>query len=459
MKIVIIGDGKVGHKIAKQLSEEDYDIVLIDQNEGRIKQTINNLDILCLAGDGINIEIQNEADVPHADLVIACASTDEQNILSCLIARRLGARHTIARVRNPIFYKQIGFLKEDLRLSLAVNPEFAAADEISRVLIFPAAAKIEKFVKGRMELVEFTLKEGNPIIGLPLKEIYRKHQIKVLVCAVQREQEVYIPYGEFVVQAGDKLHIAATHSQIEQFFKALGNRKVRIRKVLIAGGGRVGYYLAKQLCALGMQVKIIEKRLERCESLCEQLPKATIIHGDAGDQELLLEEGIKEADAMIALTGMDEENIIMALFAKKLGVKKIVAKVNEDARAEMVEGLGIDSIVSPKSVAADMIMSYVRARNNSYCSTNVETMYRLVGGRVEALEFIIRQKTDYTNIPLKDLQIKQNNLIAAIGRNRKIIIPGGEDSLQPGDSVVVVTKSQKIKDIAEIIEGGTRYEL
>lgn len=451
MKIVIIGDGKVGYKLAKQLSEDNYDVVLIDNNEGKLKTAINKLDIICITGDGVSAEVQKEADVPHADLVIACASTDELNMLSCLIARRLGARHTIARVRNPIYYQQIDILKEDLRLSMAVNPELAVANEISRVLIFPSASKIETFVKGRMELVEFQLRSGNPIIGQKLAEIYRKYQIKILVCAVQRGKEVYIPDGEFVPQEGDKLHIAASHREIEMFFKSLGDRKNKIRRVLICGGGRVGFYLAKQLLSLGMQVKIIEQDFKKCESLCEMLPKATVIHGDAADHDLLIEEGIREADAMIALTGMDEENIIMALFAKMQRVHKIIAKVNEDTRAQMVEGLGIDSIVSAKSATADAILSYVRARQNSLRSANVETMYRLVDGQVEALEFIIKKDSSYTNVPLKDLTLKPNNLIACIGRKRQIIIPNGEDILQPGDSVVVVTLEKKIQDITDIL--------
>lgn len=451
MKIVIIGDGKVGYKLAKQLSEENYDVVLIDNNEGKLKAAINKLDIFCITGDGVSVEIQKEADVPHSDLVIACASTDELNMLSCLIARRLGARHTIARVRNPIYYQQIDILKEDLRLSMAVNPELAVANEISRVLIFPDASKIETFVKGRVELVEFLLRPCNPLIGLKLSEIYKKYQIKILVCAVQREKEVYIPDGEFVLREGDKLHIAASHREIEMFFKSLGNRKNKVRKVMICGGGRVGFYLAKQLIALGMQVKIIERELKKCESLCEMLPKATVIHGDAADHDLLIEEGIQEADAMVALTGMDEENIIMGLFAKMQGVNKIIAKVNEDTRAQMVEGLGIDGIVSAKTATADAILSYVRARQNSLRSANVETMYRLVDGKIEALEFIIKKETNYTNIPLKDLTIKPNNLIACIGRKRQIIIPNGEDMLRIGDSVVVVTKERKIQDITDIL--------
>ena len=452
MKIVIIGDGKVGYRLAKNLSEDNYDVVLIDNNEEKLKEAINNLDINCFSGDGVSVEVQKEAGVPEADLVIACASTDELNMLSCLIARRLGAKNTIARVRNPIYYQQIDILKEDMHLSMVVNPEFAVANEIARNLIFPAASKVETFVKGRIELVEFPIREGNSLIGYKLADIYRKFQIKILVCAIQRGEEVYIPDGEFVIQQGDKLHIAATHKEIEHFFERIGNRKFRVRNVMICGGGRVGFYLAKQLGALGMKVKMIEQSHDRCEVLCEALPEVTVIHGDATDHDLLMEEGVRDADALIALTGVDEENIIMGLFAKKQGVEKIIAKVNEDSRAQMVEGLGIDSIVSAKTATVDAIFSYVRARQNSLASANVEAMYRLVDDRVEALEFMVQKETAYTNVPLKDLKTKPNNLIACIGRKRQIIIPNGNDSIQVGDSVVVVTKSRKVQDITDILE-------
>ena len=451
MKIVIIGDGKVGHKLTAQLSEENYDIVLIDQNEGKLKEALNQLDIFCITGNGADVNVQKQADVPHADLVIACASTDELNMLSCLLAKRLGAKHTIARVRNPVYYRQIDILKEDLHLSMAVNPELAAANEILRVLLFPETSKVETFMKGRVELVEFNLRDESPLTGLSLAEVYQKFQIKILVCAVKRGGQVYIPDGDFVLQKGDKMHIAAAHQDLETFFRSLGRRNARVKKVLICGGGHVCFYLAAQLLQVGMQVKIIESRQERCEQLCEVLPKATIIHGDAADHDLLMEEGIGEADAVIALTGMDEENIIMSLFAKTQGVNKIVAKVNEDSRAQMVEGLGIDSIVSAKSATADAIMSYVRARNNSYSSANVETMYRLLGGKVEAVEFIIKKECKFTNVPLKDLPTKANYLIACIGRKRKVIIPNGEDHLEVGDSVIVITKDHIINEFSDIL--------
>lgn len=451
MKIVIIGDGKVGYKLAKTLSEGEYDVTLIDSNEAKLEDAINRLDIFCVHGDGGSVEIQESAGVAEADLVIACTSTDECNMLSCLIARRVGARHTIARVRNPIYFKQIDILKEDLRLSMAVNPELTVAGEISRLLLLPNASKVETFAKGRVDLVEFPVLEDSRLNGMTLAELYKNFKIKILVCAVESENIVKIPDGEYVMKAGDRLHIASSHKDVGRFFEMLGHRKMKIRRVLICGGGRVSYYLGHRLCNMGMQVKIIEKKLERCEELCELLPKATIIHGDATDHDLLIEEGIDEADAMIALTGMDEENILMGLFAQSRKVCKVIAKVNEDHRARMVEKLGLDCTVSAKTATADAILSYVRARKNSQSSANVETMYQLVDGKVEALEFVIKKEARYTNVPFKDLSTKQNNLIACIVRNRQIIIPNGEDSMQVGDNVIVVTTEKRMQDIGEIL--------
>ena len=451
MKIVIIGDGKVGYKLAKQLSVENYDVVMIDNNEKKMRFAVDRLDIACVTGDGVSAEVQKEADVPHADLVIACTSADECNMLSCLIAKRLGAKHTIARVRNPVYFHQIGLPKEDLHLSMAVNPELIVADEISRLLLFPDASKVETFVKGRVELIEFPIPKESRLVGMSLAEMYNRFQIKILVCAVENCDHVIIPDGDYVIREGDKLHIAASHKEVEQFFKVLGKHREKIRKVIICGGGRVAYYLSVQLCSIGMQIKIIERDEARCEDLCELLPKATIINGDATDHDLLIEEGIEDADAFVALTGMDEENIITALFAKSQGIDKIIAKVNEDRRARMVEEFGIDSIVSAKTATADAILSYVRARKNSQASANIETMYQLVDEQVEALEFIIRSETRYTGIPFKDLALKSNNLIACIARKRQIIIPGGDDHMEAGDSVIVVTMDKGIEDIEDIL--------
>ena len=451
MRVVIIGDGRVAHKIAVQLVEEDYDIVLIDQDEGNLKASLNELDIFCVTGNGADAEVQKQADVPKADLVIACTSSDEVNMLSCLLAKKLGAKHTVARVRKPMYYNQIDLLKDDLHLSMAVNPDLTTSNAIARIVLFPGADKIETFMKGRVELVESQVRDISPLVGLSLAEIYRKYRIKVLVCAAKRGSEVIIPDGNFVVGAGDRLYIAAAHKQIKAFFNAVGQKPGKVKNVMICGGGRLGFYLAQRLIQAGKQVKIIEKNVKRCEELCELLPKATIIEGDSTDYELLVEEGIHEADAFVAVTSMDEDNIIMSLFAKTQGVEKIVAKVNEDSRAQMVEGLGIDSIVSTKGATADTIMNYVRARMNSYSIANVETIYQLLNGKVEALEFILKKECEFMNIPLKELRTKKDYLIACIGRKGKIIIPNGDDHLEVGDSVVVVTKNRGLDDFGDIL--------
>ena len=451
MDIVIIGDGKVGHKLAMQLSGEKYNVTLIDKSERKLRNAVNEMDVSCVVGDGASADIQRQADVPGADLVIACASTDEMNLFCCLLARKLGAKQTIARVRNPIYHNQIDLLKEDLKLSMAVNPERALAGEISRVLIFPSAAKLETFVKGRVELVEVTYPSHSSIEGLSLSELYKKHQIKMLVCAVQRDGEVYIPDGNFVPQSGDKINITASHPEIEKFLKLTKGIIGKAKNVMICGGGRVAYYLGSQLLELGMQVKIIEVDEKRCMELCDLLPQATIIHGNATDHELLEEEGISKADAFVTLTGMDEENIIMSMYAKSRHVPKVVTKVNDEGLQSMVDQLGMESVVSAKNVTANAITSYVRAMRNSMGSANVETVYKLIGGKIEALEFRIREKTRYTGIPLKDLKLKSNHLVACIVRNRRTIIPGGNDTLEVGDSVIVISMGQGLEDLQDIM--------
>ena len=451
MDIVIIGDGKVGHKLAMQLSGEKYNVTLIDKSERKLRDAVNEMDVSCVVGDGASADIQRQADVPGADLVIACASTDEMNLFCCLLARKLGAKQTIARVRNPIYHNQIDLLKEDLKLSMAVNPERALAGEISRVLIFPSAAKLETFVKGRVELVEVTYPSHSSIEGLSLSELYKKHQIKMLVCAVQRDGEVYIPDGNFVPQPGDKINITASHPEIEKFLKLTKGIISKAKNVMICGGGRVAYYLGSQLLELGMQVKIIEVDEKRCMELCDLLPKATIIHGNATDHELLEEEGISKADAFVTLTGMDEENIIMSMYAKSRHVPKVVTKVNDEGLQSMMDQLGMESVVSAKNVTANVITSYVRAMRNSMGSANVETVYKLIGGKIEALEFRIREKTRYTGIPLKDLKLKSNHLVACIVRNRRTIIPGGNDTLEVGDNVIVISMEQGLEDLQDIM--------
>ncbi len=452
MKVIIVGDGRVGSTIAEQLAKEGHDIVVIDKDVDALKESANVNDVMCIEGNGALYAIQQQAGADTADLLIACTSSDELNMFCCYLAKKIGAKHTIARVRNPEYSQQIHLLKDDMGLSMAINPDFAAANEITRVLLFPSAEKVELFARGRVELVERTIKAGSLLIDLSLSELYRKFQIKILVCAVQRGSEVIIPDGNFVLQEGDRIHIAATHKEIEKFFKRLGNLKDKVKTVLIIGGGRIGYYLAHQLINIGMDIKIIEQNYDRCLELCEDLPKATIICGDGTDHDLLKEEGLAHFDAFVAVTGNDEGNMIMSLYASTNNVPTVVTKVNRATYADAIDKLGLSSVVSPKLVTASRIVSYVRAMHNSL-SSGVETLYQLVGGRVEALEFSIKEKARYIGIPLKDLSFKKDALIACIVRGRETIIPGGNDSIQVGDSVVVVTAAEhRLYDLEDILQ-------
>ncbi|MCQ2507780.1 MAG: Trk system potassium transporter TrkA [Dorea sp.] len=449
MKIVVIGNGKVGYKLTSQLSEENYDVTLIDKDSENLKVANNALDILSICGNGADMEVQKQAGVPDADMVIACTPYDELNMLACLIAKRLGAKHTIARVRNPVYYEQIHELRADLRLSMSINPEHAAANEIARVLLLPQADRVETFMKDRVELVEFQIRKGSPLADKSLIENYRNLQKPVLVCVVKRGEEIYIPNGSFVLHEGDRVHMVATHKDLQSYFKSAGLDS-HIKNVLICGGGVVCYYLAKQLLDHGLQVKIVEEKLSRCEELCDLFPKATVINGDISDQQLLEEEGLTNADAVVTLTGLDEANLVMAMYAQSRGVKKVVAKVNDDGRANMARGLGIDSLVSVKGITADHILQYVRATNNSLGEDKIETCYKLLDGKVEAVEFKISKTSAYLGKPLKDLKVKANHLVACVGRGKEIIIPNGRTTFEVDDSVVIVTKDRSLKEFKDI---------
>lgn len=452
MNIVIVGDGKVGATLVEHLSMEDHNIVVIDRNQKVVEQLANSYDVMGICGNGANCEIQLEAGVDTCDLFVAATSSDELNILSCLMAKKAGAKHTIARVRNPDYHNQLPFFKDALGLSMVVNPEYDAANEIAKVLRFPNAINIETFYRGLVDLVELKIDEGNFLCGIQLTDIFDKFGIKILVCAVQRKNEVIIPRGDFVFKAGDRIHVTASRGVLVDFMKKLKIYKHRTKNIMIIGGGKMGYYLARQLCETGgYNIKIIENDLERCEKLCEVLPDADIIHGDGTDRAILLEQGIESQDAFVALTTIDEENIIASMYASSLGVGKTVAKVNR-VSYEVLESIGMDSAISSKSIATNRIIAYVRALENSGEESSVQTLYKLVGGRVEALEFKIESDFSEIQIPLCDLRIKNDTLIACIIRNHKVIYPGGNDCIELNDRVVVVTKSNHITSINEIFE-------
>lgn len=450
MKIVIIGAGKVGKKISDQLVMENHDIIVIDNDASRLNTVNNNHDIMCIQGNGTLSEVQLEAGIDSADVMIATMPNDELNMLCCLIAKKLGAKHCIARVRNPEYYRQLDLIKDELGLSMTVNPEFSAAAEISRVLILPAAAQVEVFAKGRVELIEFKITDTNPLVGYTLADIYNKYKIKILVCAVQRDGEVIIPDGNFIPQAGDRISIACNHHEAEKFFKRMGSNNNKIKSVMIIGGGRIGYYLAKQMSSIGVTVKIIENDYKRCLELSELLTDVAIINADGTDHNTLKEEGIESVDAFAALTGIDEENMIMAMYAKNKQVPKVIAKINRGSYVALSDHIGLDSIVSPKLIAANNILGYIRAMKNSENSNNIETIYKLVDEKVEAVEFTVREKAEYTNKPLRELKTRKDALIASIVRKRKPIIPGGDDEILVGDSVIVVTSTNNLQDLSDL---------
>ena len=452
MKIIIAGCGKIGTTVVGSLVAEGHDIVAIDNDPAVIEEITNIYDVMGLCGNGVDSDILEEADVSTADLFISFAGSDELNMLSCFLARKMGAKNTIARIRTPEYNdKSLGIMKQHLELSMAINPERLAAHELFNLLKFPTAVKIETFSRRYLEMIEIKLRDDSFLDGVKLVDIRSKFNAKVLVCCIQRGDEVYIPDGNFVLKSGDKIGIVASHSEFQKLFKGAGHVKKQAKDVLILGGGRVSYYLAEMLTNIGTSVKIIDRDEKTCELLSEILPKTTIIHGDGAQQEILIEEGLLNTDAFIALTGVDEENILVSIFAEAQNVPKVITKINRDELAGMAEKLGLDSIVSPKKIVSDIILSYARALQNSVGS-NVETLYKLMDGKAEALEFNVRDDSRITGIPLKSLKIKKNILIGGIIRDRKTIIPGGDDAILAGDKVVVIAANHRLQDLTDILE-------
>ena len=452
MRIIIAGCGKIGSNVLNSLTSEGHDVIALDADSSVIEEITNIYDVMAICGNCADCETLEEAGVDKAELFLAVTGSDELNMLSCFIAKKMGAGHTIARIRNPEYNdRSLGFMRQQLDLSMSINPELLAARELFNVLKLPSAVKIESFSRRNLEMIEMRLKEGSALDGVKLSELKSKYNTKVLICVVQRGENVYIPDGNFVLQSGDKIGMTAGHAEIQKLMKSLGILRKQSKNVMILGGSKTSYYLSKMLISSGASVKIIERDLERCNALCENLPQAMIIHGDGAQQELLLEEGLRSLDAFVALTGMDEENILISIYAAANSVPKVISKVNRDELALMAERLGLDSIVSPKNITSDIIVSYARALENSMGS-NVETLYKIMDGRAEALEFNVHQGSKITDIPLKDLQPKSNILIAGIIRGRKTIIPGGDDVIMHGDKVIVIARDQRLQDLSDIIK-------
>ena len=451
MKIIVCGDGKVGQTVSYQLLKEGHDVVIIDKNSRVINHTTNTMDCLCIQGNAASREVLIEAGAKEADLLIAVTSSDEVNLLCCLIAKKLGVSHTIARVRNPEYSNEIQYIQSDLGLSMSVNPESQTATEIARLLRFPSAIKNDSFAKGRVDLVEFKVKANSILIGTALKNLRKVSGVKVLVCAVLRKGKAIIPDGNFVFEEGDKVSITARPADILLFFMAIGVPCRKIKNVMIAGGGKIAYYLSKILIDLNYNVKVIEMSEEKAKELAFKLPKATVINADATDHTILLEEGLENTDALITLTGIDEENVFLALYGNKKGVKKSIAKVNRIDVEDLLSDVGIDSIVSPKKVVANEITRYVRAMHNSMGS-NVETLTKIVNDEVEALEFRVSDTFKKPNIALKDLRIKSQILLACIVRNNKVRFPDGNEVILPKDNIILVTTRTGLNDLNDILE-------
>lgn len=450
MKIVVIGDGKVGKSIIEHVSKEGHEIIVIDKNPNVVEQLVNMYDVVGAVGNGASYEIQKNARVEKADLLIATTSSDEINILSCIVAKLLNVKATVARVRNYDYNNQSNLMVKNLGINMIINPELQAAEEILNVLNFPEAISIESFAKGNVEMIEIYVSENSPLVGTKLLSLYEKFQVQVLVCAIQRGEEVFIPTGNFTILPKDKIHITAAKANLKTFIQKIGLVESKIKDALIIGGGKISLYLAEKLIKNKFKVKIIEKDLQRCVELNELLPSATIIHGDGSDQVLLKEEGIDTYSAVIPLTNSDEENIIISLFANKLKVKKVITKINKQTYGGLIETIGMSSVVSPKELTAQKIVSYIRAKSNTRGSS-IRTLYKIVDNQIEALEFIAKSNSKIINKPLKDLKLKKNILIAAIIKENEVIIPKGTDIIQENDAVIVISKDLMLDELSDIL--------
>lgn len=451
MRVIIVGCGKVGYTLATQLNDENHEIAIIDTDKDALQTAINVLDIQAVYGDGTSYKIQLEAGVKDADVLIAVTDKDEINLLCCLIAKKAGNCQTIARVRNPGYYEEINYIKEELGLSMAINPERIAAFEIARLIHFPSALEVDTFVKGRVNLISVPIQENSILDGINLIEFSKNISKNVLICMVRRGDEIIIPHGGFVLRAGDNISCILKFKDSFGFFKKVGINTKPIKNVIICGGGTIAYYLSIELIKAKINVKIIEESEKRCVELSELLPEAIVIHADATDKRILLEEGIEQTDAVVTLTNIDEENIMLSMYAHHVSKAKTITKINKIDFEEVINELPIGSVIAPKNITAEYIIRYVRSMRDSMGS-NVETLYRLEGNRVEALEFVIKANSKVTGTTLGELKLKKNLLIASISRNNQIIRPSGKDSIEKGDSVIVITTNKGLSSIVDIIE-------
>ena len=450
MKIIIVGCGKVGTTLAEQLNRENHDITLIDCDSEALQSISDSTDVMSVTGNGAVYQVQMEAGIKEADLLIATTNSDELNMLCCLIAKKAGNCHTIARIRNPEYSAEINYIREELNLSLAINPELAAAREIARLLRFPNAIKIELFAKGRIELLKFLIPKESILDRMKVMDVVSRLKSNVLICAVERGDDVVIPDGNCEMKGGDKISFIAPHAECADFFRKAGIENNTVNSAMFVGGGKLTVYLAKALADTKIKIKIIEQDEERCRILSELLPHAMIIHGDGSDQKLLLEEGIRQTEAFASLTGFDEENILLSLYAASQSRAKLITKVNKIAFENVINALNLGSVIYPKMLTADIILQYVRAMQNSMGS-NIETLYKIVADKAEALEFRVRGDSPVLGIPLEKLRTRNNLLVACINRNGRIIMPRGKDTLEAGDTVIIVTTHTGLNDLKDIL--------
>ena len=457
MKVIIVGAGKAGYSIASYLAREDHDITVIDRNASRLEYVGNALDVICVEGSGTDFELLENAGVAEAGIVIAATGRDEVNIVCCTAAGRIAAEHgnhrlhTVARVRDPQYTRQTERLRTAFGLTVTINPEAEAAREIARILQLPSVTRVDVFSAGGLELVEYRVPAGGKLDGQQLKNLPKNFKCRVLVCAVERDGRVQIPNGDFVLRKGDRLSIAASRKELRNLFRAAEESWRPVRNVVIVGGGRIGLYLARRLCDTGIGVTIVENDARRCETLCEALPKAVILCGNGLELDVLREAGIDGADGFAALTGNDEDNIILSMYARKQKTGKVVTKVNDEHLLDMMEDTGLDCFVTPKHLVAQQLSQHVRAMENA-SGSSVETLYRLMDGQLEALEFRAGEKSRCIGITLRELRVKQGILIASILRDGQICVPDGDTKILAGDKVVVVTTRSGLMDLDGILE-------
>ena len=451
LNIIIAGCGKVGITLIDQLSKEGHYITVIDKNSTKLQTLSNNYDIMTICGNGASYSVQREAGIESADLIIAVTDSDELNLLCCTVASRSGKCSAIARVRTPDYSIEANYLKNRLGLARIINPELEAANEVTRILSLPTALDVTPFAHGQVEMVKIKIPENSFLDNMEIQNISKNISTDFLISAVERNGEVFIPSGSFILKSGDIMSVVAARRDILSTLKKMNFKSTPIKNTLIIGGGKVAYYLAKQLLNIGFDVKIIEQDRERCEELSILLPKAIIINGDGTDEDLLKEEGIQNCDSFVPLTGIDEENIMLTLYASKVSNAKAVTKINRINFTNVIAGLDLGSVVYPRFLTSEAIIAYVRAMKNSMNSC-IETLSHLFNQRVEAIEFKIKEAPAVTNIPLMDLKLKNNLLICVINRNGRVFIPSGQDCFMDGDSVVLVTTHQGFNDINDILK-------